>query len=103
MEEGAGIRKEGSDEECDEVSDGRRHQKKVVEENEDVMVQVTEEDARGKEGREDGEGGGINCQKKAARKEKEDLMEEGAGKRAGDNVRRQLEEMAKEESRGLNS
>lgn len=32
MEEGAGIRKEGGDEECDEVSDGRRHQKKLVEE-----------------------------------------------------------------------
>lgn len=31
MEEGAGIRK-GGDEECDEVSDGRRHQKKLVEE-----------------------------------------------------------------------
>lgn len=48
MEEGAGIRKEGIDEECDEVRDGRRHQKNVVGE-EDVMVQVREEDSRGKE------------------------------------------------------
>lgn len=48
MEEGAGIRKEGGDEECDKVSDGRRHQKKLVEEKQNVMVQVTEEDGRGK-------------------------------------------------------
>lgn len=32
------------------VSDGRRHQKKVVEAKEDVMVQVIEEDGRRKEG-----------------------------------------------------
>lgn len=80
MEEGAGIRKEGSDEECDEVSDGRRHQKKVMEENEDRMVQVTEEDGRGKEGRGNGEDGGTKGQKKTARKEKEDLVEEGVEK-----------------------
>lgn len=70
MEEGAGIRKGGSDEECDEVSDGRRHQKKVVEENEDMMVQMTEENGRGKEGTGNGEGGGIKCQEKAGKKKK---------------------------------
>lgn len=63
MEEGAGIGTEGSDGECDEISDGRRHQKKMVEEKEDVMMQVTE-----KEDRRNGEGDGIKCQKKAAKK-----------------------------------
>lgn len=50
------------------ISDGRRYQKKMVEEKQDVMVQVTEEDGRGKEDRRNGEGGGIKCQKKAAKK-----------------------------------
>lgn len=52
------------------------------------------------ERRQNGERGGIKCQKKAAKKAKEDLKEEGLGRRAGGNGRRQCEEKATEESRG---
>lgn len=61
---------------------------------------MTKEDGRENEGRRNGEGGGIKSQKKAAKNHMEDLMEEGAGKRAGCNGTRQSEEKATEESRG---